>query len=232
MYVQPSPSPAATPTAEIQHFEGDTALSAYTKSTNEHLQRAFRENELLQHTPELATALSSLHQIVSTQDPHSKEHSNSIGERNERNAQKYEIPPAEIVSMVLRECKDIYDTVVRLFYPVRPYNETVALCKELYFNINGISNANLIVTFGGLYLVFRYYEFAFRKSPQEDTFHQYTTAFARNLMDLISRLPVLMESTIDNFEALLLGVSSDRVRVHALAMDPYITPGVLRCGKV
>jgi hypothetical protein len=202
----------AMPTADIQHFEGDTSLSAYTTSTNDHLQQALRNTQLLQQAPDLAAALISLSQIVSTQNLYPGEHGLLIGKRNEKNTQKYGVPPAEVVSRVLRECEDVYDTAIMLLYPVGPFKKIVALCKELYFNIDDIPVASLIVAFGSLYFVFRYYRFSFSKDdPRQETFHQYSTMFVQNMTDLISLLPVLMEPTIDNFEALVLGVSAESV---------------------
>lgn len=208
--VQDLVSVAATPAPNIQHFEGDTSISAYTTSTNDHLQRALRNTQLLQQDPDLAAALTSLSQIVSTQNVYPGEHDVTITERGVKNTQRYGVPPAEVVSRVLRGSEDIYDTVIGLFYPVRPYKEIVALCKELYFNIDDIPVASLIVAFGSLYFVFRCYQFSFTKEdPRQEEFQQYTTMFVRNMMDLISLLPVLMAPTVDNFEALLHGVSTE-----------------------
>lgn len=206
-----SATPAATPASNIRHFEGDTSLSAYTTSTNDHLQKAFRNTQLLQQDPDLAAALKSLSQIVSTQNVYPGEHDVPTSERIVKNTQRYAIPPAEVVSRVLRECEDIYDTVIGLLYPVRPYMEVVALCKDVYFNIDDIPVATLIVAFGSLYFVFRCYQFSFTKEDsRQEEFNSYTTMFVRNMMDLIGLLPVLMAPTVDNLEALLLGVSAPR----------------------
>lgn len=125
------------------------------------------------------------------------------------NTQRYSVPPAEVVSKVLRECENIYDTIIGLFYLVRPYKEIVALCKELYFNIDDLPVASLIVAFGSLYFVFRCYQFSFSKGdPRTDDFTGHTNLFVRNMLDLVGQLPVLMVPTIDNLEALLLGVSA------------------------
>lgn len=211
----PSPStgysvtatPAATPGSNIQHFEGDTSLSAYTTSTNDQLQRALRNTQLLQQDPDLAAALTSLSQIVSTQNVYPGEHEIPSAERATRSSRKYGVPPAGVVSQVLRETEEMYDTVIGLFYPVRPYKEIVGLCKDLYFNIDDIPVAHLIVAFGSLYFVFRTYQYGFAKDdPRMEEFHSYTAMFIRNMMDLIGQLPVLMAPTLDNFEALLLGV--------------------------
>ncbi|UPX18888.1 uncharacterized protein EKO05_0009171 [Ascochyta rabiei] len=215
-HVHPSPSPsvgtsvsatpAAVPASNIQHFEGDTSLSAYTSSTNARLQRALRNSQLLQQDPDLAAALTSLSQIVSTQNVYPGEHDIPAIEKAEKITQRYDVPPAEVVSKVLRECEDIYDTVIGLFYPVRPYKEIVALCKDLYFNIDDIPVPSLIVAFGSLYFVFRCYQFSFPKDDlRHDDFQLYTKMFVRNMMDLIGLLPVLMAPTLDNLEALLLG---------------------------
>ena len=220
-YVQPSPSPsvgnsasatpAATPASNIQHFEGDTSLSAYTTSTNDQLQKALRNTQLLQQDPDLAAALTSLSQIVSTQNVYPGEHDVPVNLKVPKNMRRYEIPPAEVVSRVLRECEGIYDTAIGLFYPVRAYKEVVALCKELYFNIDDIPVASLIVAFGSLYFVFRCYHFSFTEDdPRQEEFVVYTKMFVRNMMELIGLLPVLMAPTVENFEALLLGVSVSR----------------------
>ncbi|KAF3003478.1 hypothetical protein E8E13_004017 [Curvularia kusanoi] len=201
-----SATPAAAPSCSIQHFEGDTSLSAYTSSTNDQLQKALRNTQLLQQDPDLAAALTSLSQIVSTQNVYPGEHEVPSVERIAKHNRRYEVPPAEVVSHVLRECEDIYDTVIGLFYPVRPYKEVVDLCKDLYFNIDNIPVANLIVAFGSLYFVFRVYQFDFQKDdPRMEEFNSYSAMFVRNMMDLIGLLPVLMAPTVDNFEALLLG---------------------------
>jgi hypothetical protein len=211
----PSPSighsvtatPGATPGSSIQHFEGDTSLSAYTTSTNDQLQRALRNTQLLQQDPDLAAALTSLSQIVSTQNVYPGEHEVPSTGRALKSNHKYEVPPADVVSQVLRETEELYDFIIGLFYPVRPYKEIVGLCKDLYFNINDIPVANLIVAFGSLYFVFRTYQFGFAKDdPRMEEFHGYSAMFVRNMMDLIGLLPVLMAPTVDNFEALLLGV--------------------------
>mgnify|MGYP004512826437 CR=1 FL=1 len=138
-----------------------------------------------------------------------------------------------MVSHVLRECEDIYDTVVGLFYPVRPYKEVVDLCKDLYFNIDDIPVANLIVAFGSLYFLFRVYQFGFAKDdPRMEEFHSYTSMFVRNMMDLIGLLPVLMAPTVDNFEALLLGVSAKSVRLSSVMASADVESGLLCCRVV
>ena len=216
--ISPSPSTgqsvSATPTAEpsssIRHFEGDTSLSAYSSSTNDQLQKAFRNTQLLQQDPDLAAALTSLSQIVSTQNIYPGEYEVPSVEKTAKSNRRYGVPPAEVVSNVLRECEDIYDSVIGLFYPVRPYKEIVNLCKDLYFNIDDIPVATLIVAFGSLYFIFRVYQFDFEKGdPRTEEFNAYTAMFVRNMMDLIGLLPVLMNPTVDNFEALLLGVSAN-----------------------
>ncbi|KAF3043963.1 hypothetical protein E8E12_001870 [Didymella heteroderae] len=156
--------------------------------------------------PDLAAALTSLSQIVSTQNVYPGELEVPSTGRGTKSNHKYGVPPAEVVSQVLRETEEMYDTVIGLFYPVRPYKEIVDLCKDLYFNINDIPVANLIVAFGSLYFVFRTYQFGFAKDdPRMEEFHGYSAMFIRNMMDLIGLLPVLMAPTVDNFEALLLG---------------------------
>lgn len=69
--------------------------------------------------------------------------------------------------------------------------------------------ATLIVAFGSLYFIFRFYQFEFEKGdPRTEAFNSYTAMLVRNMMDLMGLLPVLMTPTVDNFEALLLGVST------------------------
>jgi hypothetical protein len=242
-HVQPSPSPSvgnsvsatpgATPASNIQHFEGDTSLSAYTTSTNDQLQRALRNTQLLQQDPDLAAALTSLSQIVSTQNVYPGEHDIPMNERVMKKTQRYDIPPAEVVSKALRDCEDIYATVIGLFYPVRPYNEIVALCKELYFNIDDLPVASLIVAFGNLYFVFRCYQFLFTKDdPRQEEFQQYTAMFVRNMLDLIGLLPVLMAPTVDNFEALLLGVRAESAQLDTCENIANVMSGLLCCRDV
>jgi hypothetical protein len=164
----------------------------------------------LQQDPDLAAALTSLSQIVSTQNIYPGEYEVPSVEKTAKSNRRYGVPPAEVVSNVLRECEDIYDSVIGLFYPVRPYKEIVNLCKDLYFNIDDIPVATLIVAFGSLYFIFRVYQFDFEKGdPRTEEFNAYTAMFVRNMMDLIGLLPVLMNPTVDNFEALLLGVSAN-----------------------
>jgi hypothetical protein len=186
---------------------------------------------LLQQDPDLAAALTSLSQIVSTQNVYPGEIEVPSTERVQKNTQRYGVPPAEVVSRVLRECEDIYDTVIGLFYPVRPYQEVLALCKELYFNIDDIPVASLIVAFGSLYFVFRCYQFGFTKDdPRQEEFHSYAAMFVRNMLDLIGLLPILMAPTVDNFEALLLGVGADGAVYDEVSVD--LISGLLCCRVV
>ena len=202
-----SATPATAPAANIKTFEGDTSLSAYSTSTSDQLQRALRNTQLLQQDPDLAAALTSLSQIVSTQNEYPGEYEVPSIEKTTKSNRKYDIPPAEVVSHVLRECEELYDSAIGIFYPVRPYNEMVNLCKDLYFNIDDIPIPRLIVAFGSLYFIFKSYQFEFEKDdPRTPDYDTYTDMFVRNLMDLLGLLPVLMSPTVDNFEALLLGV--------------------------
>lgn len=202
-----SATPAAAPPTNIKTFEGDTSLSAYSASTSDQLQRALRNTQLLQQDPDLAAALTSLSQIVSTQNEYPGEYEIPSTVKATKGNRKYDLPPAEVVSYILRECEEMYDSAIGIFYPVRPYNEMVNLCKDLYFNIDDIPVPKLIVAFGSLYFIFRAYQFELEKDdPRTIDYDTYTDMFVRNLMDLLGLLPVLMAPTIDNFEALLLGV--------------------------
>jgi hypothetical protein len=124
---------------------------------------------------------------------------------------KYEIPPADLVSQVLRDVENIYDDAVGLLYPLRSYKEVVSLCKDLYFNIEDVSVARLIVTFGSLYYVFEFWQYSLSvDDPRHEQYAQHTTSFARNMMHLLGHLNLLMAPSDDNVEALMLTVSRGR----------------------
>lgn len=97
--ISPSPStghsvsatPAVEPSSSIRHFEGDTSLSAYSSSTNDQLQKAFRNTQLLQQDPDLAAALTSLSQIVSTQNVYPGEYEVPSVEKAKSN-RRYGVP--------------------------------------------------------------------------------------------------------------------------------------------
>lgn len=175
---------------------------------NDHLQQVLRNTQLSYQDADLAAALASLSQLVSGKNTYPGEVDLPTYSIEVLDKHKYEIPPAEIVSQVLREVEDIYDTVVGLFYPIRAYKDAVALCKDLYFNIEDVPVSRLIVTFGTMYYIFEFYQYSLSADdPRHAQYAHYTTSFARNMMDLLGHLNLLMPPSDDNVEALMLTVS-------------------------
>jgi hypothetical protein len=192
----------------VRHFEGTTSLSAHATRTNDHLQRVLRNTQLSYQDPELAAALTSLSQIVSGKNTYPGEVGPPAYDVGVLNKKRYDIPPADLVSQVLRDVESIYDDAVGLLYPLRAYKDVVALCKDLYFNIEDVPIPRLIVTFGSLYYIFEFYQYSLEADdPRQEQYTQHTTSFARNMMDLLSHLNLLMAPSEDNVEALMLIVS-------------------------
>lgn len=99
-------TPAPHSAKPIQHFEGDTSLSAHTTFASDYLQRALRNTQMLSQDPDLASALSALSQVVSKQNIYpSDQDLPTTTMRAGGRRQKYSMPPAEVVSLVLREVK-------------------------------------------------------------------------------------------------------------------------------
>jgi hypothetical protein len=204
----------------VRHFEGTTSLSAHATRTNDHLQRILRNTQLSYQDPELAAALNSLSQIVSGRNTYPGEAELPAYDVGMLNKKKYDVPPAELVSQVLREVENVYDDAVGLLYPLRAYKDVVALCKDLYFNIEDVPVARLIVTFGSLYYIFEFYQYSLpADDPRQEQYTQYTASFARNMMDLLSHLNLLMAPSEDNVEALALTVSCEEHRLPSLRLS-------------
>ncbi|KAF2018575.1 hypothetical protein BU24DRAFT_418099 [Aaosphaeria arxii CBS 175.79] len=192
-----------SPESQTANFEGETSLNTCSTQAADQVQAALGNTQILQEDPDLATALKSLSQVILAQNEHPDTHPPASAERAVTDRPKYSLPPAEVVSRVLRACEGFYDTTIAMDYPVRPYQEIVSLCKELYFNMNDVPVASLTVAFGSLYFIFGYYEFV--SDDDGDELDSYTDMFLRNMLDLLNILPILLSPSIDSLEALLLG---------------------------
>ncbi|RYP52655.1 hypothetical protein DL768_002211 [Monosporascus sp. mg162] len=196
---------AVDPSSTVRHFEGDTSLSAYATFTSNHLERRLHNTGLLSQDPDLAAALSSLRQIVSDHNIYPSNQDFPTIQIGIGTKQKYSMPPAEVVSQVLRDVKGVYDSVISLFYPVRPYESIMSLCKDLYFSRDDMSTASLIVACGSLYYIFRCYYLTFTTEDQRRAdFKQYCEMLSKNMMDLLGQLSLFVTANNENVEALLL----------------------------
>ncbi len=119
------------------------------------------------------------------------------------------MPPAQVVSRVLHDVKDTYTSIDGFSLPIRPYEGMVSRCKEIYSNSDNVSTVSKIVVNGNLYYIFRYcYLSLTLQKPRRDDMERYHMMLAQNLMVLLGQLPLTMEPSDENAEALLLGVSS------------------------
>ena len=110
---------------------------------------------------------------------------------------------------MLLDVKDTYTLIDDFSFLVRPYEEMVSCCKEIYSNSDNVSTVSKIVVNGNLCYIFRYYCLNLTlQEPRRDDMERYHMMLARNLMVLLRQLPLTMEPSDENAEALLLGVSS------------------------
>jgi hypothetical protein len=133
----------------------------------------------------------------------------SITEKTPEKRLRYSMPPAQVVSRVLHDVKDTYTSIDGFSLPIRPYEGMVSRCKEIYSNSDNVSTVSKIVVNGNLYYIFRYcYLSLTLQKPRRDDMERYHMMLAQNLMVLLGQLPLTMEPSDENAEALLLGVSS------------------------
>lgn len=202
-----SASPFHGQFSDGHQFEGSSSLSAHASYANDHLQGALFNSEPQRHDLDLTAALSSLNQIVSKLSTFPRHQESSSFGMQFKDSYDHHKPPAEIVSRVLHDMRDTYDSTIATFSPVRQYEGVVSLCKDLYFVGDDLPRASRIVAYGNLYYLFRcfYLNFAMDDSRRVE-FQSYCKAFGQNMMDLLGQLNLHIAPDHANVEALLLGV--------------------------
>lgn len=233
---------ASTPAASSNEldssaFEGNSSLTAHTVFASEFLEHAVERTSLRDLNPSMASALTSLKQIVGLSQKQqatgggggaaqgrrgSSGASNSGGSNDVRFAhqkalprggfRELPMPPVQAVIPLLREVKETPPGTFTLisvccFMAVENFAEA---CRRVYFALEDFSHANFIIVNMGLYYLFQEKAVVAGGSGDaagRDRYTGYYRLCRDNLETGLANLRFFLGASMENIEALLLGAS-------------------------
>lgn len=193
-------------------FEGNTTTHAHSVFAREVLERAVGSSPMTGQNPAMNAALSSLQGIVNKLSIQASTHE-GVSEypfsqgASISSVKDLQLPPQKYVEEIIQRTYGEESVTFTKFFPFLDKKNFVDLCKEV-FKCNGdCSQARLLIFYGGLYYLFYEYSTMQIHHPMVNSFDQYATLCRHNLEVVLSSLNLLMSATLENVQALLLGVS-------------------------
>ncbi|RYP22634.1 hypothetical protein DL767_008995 [Monosporascus sp. MG133] len=210
-----SPSSGLGPEEDTEDFEGNSSLAAHTAFASEFLQNAVEQTSILGQgrSPKIDDALSALRRIVDMQQsgkttlPHeSRWLSRKISARV--NLRDLSMPPMSLAVRKLKEMKHgpvvPVQTVVYAFADIERF---IDRCRRVYFATEEPTEGTFIIVNAGLAAL--YFESSVNATdPAEKAQYDACRAMcAKNLEVVLAQLNLMMPSSIENIEALLMSAA-------------------------
>jgi hypothetical protein len=189
-------------------FEGGTALSAHTTFASEYFESALNNSHLVDQDPDLASTLSSLRRMVLEHGDAPRHHESHFctSKCPKRYPVRLELPPAEAVSAMLHDVKDMFLAWMGVMGPFPEPARLTELVKSLYFSPDDMTHAQLILTVGCLYWCFDMYPVCKPESPNIEKFLTYSELCKQGVESLLEGLDLNMPVNMESAQALLTGV--------------------------
>ncbi|GAB1312466.1 hypothetical protein MFIFM68171_02676 [Madurella fahalii] len=202
-------------------FEGDSSMIAQTAFASELLENAVTRTLPHDMDPDMQSALSSLHQIVSMQNRPSAHETRFVNAKPipKGGVRELPMPPAQAVVTALREVKEsplMSFTTVCTFVVADNFTER---CRKVYFAPDDYSLMVWGVVNAGLYFLFQE-KAILSEGAQKAQMLEYQALCRDNLETALTNLPLLMPARRDSIEVLLLGAFySIEISKYKLARD-------------
>lgn len=201
----PTESPAA--------FEGNTTTHAHSLFAREVLEKAVESSPMTGRNPEVTAALQSLHNIVSRLSVQASTHESistlpfSQGPIEISSLKELQLPPQKYVHELMQKTLETECVTFTKFFPFLDKTRFVETCEEVFCENGDCSQSKLLIFYGGLFWLF--FEFSTMQTNHHrvESFEQFASLCRQNLEIVLGSMTLLMPATLENIQALLLGVS-------------------------
>ncbi|RYP62704.1 hypothetical protein DL769_007211 [Monosporascus sp. CRB-8-3] len=210
-----TPSSGLCPEEDTENFEGNSSLAAHTAFASEFLQNAVEQTSILGQgrSPKIDDALSALRRIVDMQQGGKTtlpQESSWLSRKSSArvNLRDLSMPPMSLAVSKLKEMKHgpavPIQTVVYAFGDVERF---IDRCRRIYFATEEPSEGTFIIVNAGLAAL--YFEASVNATdPVEKAQYEGCRAMcAKNLETVLAQLNLMMPSSIENIEALVMSAS-------------------------
>ncbi|RYO86923.1 hypothetical protein DL766_005990 [Monosporascus sp. MC13-8B] len=210
-----TPSSGLCPEEDTENFEGNSSLAAHTAFASEFLQNAVEQTSILGQgrSPKIDDALSALRRIVDMQQSGKTtlpQESRWLSRKSSGrvNLRDLSMPPMSLAVSKLKEMKHgpavPMQTVVYAFADIERF---VDRCRRVYFATEEPSEGTFIIVNAGLAAL--YFEASVNATdPAEKAQYKACRAMcAKNLEVVLAQLNLMVPSSIENIEALLMSAS-------------------------
>lgn len=216
-------------------FEGNTTTHAHSIFAREVLQKAVESSPMAGRNQELQTALTSLQNIVGRLSVQASTHESISPFPFSQGAsisslKDLQLPPQKYVKELIRSTFVNESVTFTKFFPFLDKSDFIRLCEDVFTSDGACSQARLVQFYGGLYWLFYEYSTMQTNHTRVASFDQYATLCRQNLEIVLSSLVLLMPATLENTQALLLGVSIECH--HLFLVTDICSPECVRCGGI
>lgn len=193
-------------------FEGNTTTHAHSIFASEVLERAVGSSPMTGKNPEMNAALNSLQNIVSRLSVQASTHESvspypfSQG-ASVSSVKDLQLPPQKYVKDLIQKTFEKESVTFTRFFPFLDKKEFINLCEEVFRQNGDCSQAKILIFYGALFWLFYEYSTMQTYHTMVNSFDHYATLCRQNLEVVLSSLNLLMPATLENIQALLLGVS-------------------------
>ncbi|BDD58791.1 hypothetical protein MAP00_004041 [Monascus purpureus] len=212
----PSASSIAIDQDSSPAFEGYSSLSAQSAYASQFLETAISRGSFREESPKMATALSTLKQIVNMQNQGPQVSSQEVrfptqkigsGDGDGHGIRDLKMPPMEAVISLLRNVKEnpSNTSLFGSYYSFMTLDEFTEKCREVYFCTEDYSPATFIMVNCGLCNLFLELSFMVRSSQTKEAYQKYLQICKYNVESALAGLNLLLPATKDNIQALTLG---------------------------
>jgi len=165
--------------------------------------------------PEMNAALASLQGIVNRLSVQASTHE-SVSEypfsqgASISSIKDLDLPPREYVKQLIQKTNEKGSESVTFtkFFPFLEKTQFVDLCEDVFHQDGDCSQARLLIFYGALFWLFYEYSTMQTMHAMVNSFDRYASLCRHNLEVVLSSLNLLMPATLENIQALLLGVST------------------------
>lgn len=194
-------------------FEGNTTTHAHSVFARDVVEKAVGSSPMTGRDPDVTAALQSLHSIVSRLSVQSSTHESISafpyfpGSAHIDSLKELQLPPQNSVHEVIQKTCETEAVTFTKFFPFLEKERLTTLCEEVFEEHGDCSPPKLVKFYGALCWLFHEYSALQTNHRRADFFEKYATLCRQNLGIALSSLTLLMPATLENIQALLLGVS-------------------------
>lgn len=199
------------PTSNCGVYEGDKTLQEHSVYATEVLERAVDKSVFAGQNPEMGAALASLRDIVSrlaNQTTAQEALSSFSSAPVEHLLKDLRLPRQQDVADILYRAKTSPSIAFANFFPYLPISKFTDICADVYRQNGRCSQGKLVIFFAGIcHLAVEYGTIQVDHSSI-DLYRQLWQQCRPNLELVLSNLNLILPATMENIQALLLGVST------------------------